>query len=243
MSKQKNNGWEASWRGITNTLKEIDWAGFRDSNTVCERLQDGKSLTEWKRICAKAAVPDKLKKRSLFGTLKNNAQELTADSLRIAYYIHTITNTLNIQDTPLRVLEVGAGYCGFAEQFCRNNVVAKYYLLDTPVMQILQGYYMIKTGHGQIISFEHPEGKVDLIVSTNTLGEMFKPTVDKYVKLFTEVLRPKTGLMFLVQRENTGGHITTRFDDYGFDKTVWDISTKPHPRSPQHQIEVFGRLI
>jgi hypothetical protein len=137
---------------------------------------------------------------------------------------------------------VGGGYGALAEHLFRQYKINKYYLLDHPVLQVLQGYYLTKAGHGMKISFEVPSSRhIDLIVSTNSLCEMPIEEVTKYIKLFEATLKRKTGLMFLLQRKKRGIHILTSWDDYPFSND-WKIDVVPHVRNKSHQIECYGRL-
>lgn len=234
--------WKASWRSITNRLQKVDWASFRQCSIITQRIET-KNLEMWKNPCLQAKILPKhyedplIGKPSIISHLRK--MKVTPNSMRLAYYCHRIADHFVPRET-IKILEVGGGFGGFAECLCRHYEVEKYYLLDVPVLQTLQGYYMIKAGYGDKFSFETPKETIDLIVSTNSLGEMPPRDVAKYIKLFEEVLRPETGLMFLIQRkERDSSHILTAYEDYPFDDK-WDLTLTSHIKSGG-QFECYGK--
>lgn len=237
--------WTRTWQEINKILPEVELPMFRSCSTIVSRLVDNSGkYALWKDACIKAGLQPEDYRDSLIGNptdVKHFSNvATTVNSLRFAYYIYRIGTELQPSGT-IKVLEVGGGYGGFAEQLCRKFDVSKYYLLDAPPLVELQRYFLTEAGLGEKIRFEEPDEEVDLIVSTNTLGEMPQEDVRRFVLLFERVLRPVSGLMFLVQRKKKGAHILTAWDEYPF-SPAWELDVKPHIRNRKTQIECFGRL-
>ena len=240
------NTWkDKAWPTISRALAKSDWSNFRNIKGGTQQIEGGMEhgRVHWKAICINAGIPPNLCKDSLIGNPKPpilyefKGVQVTKNSLRQAYHIHRIEKRFN-PTGPIRVLEIGAGYGGFAEQFCRKYEVSRYHLIDIPLMQALQGYYMIKAGYANIISFELPAEQVDLIVTTQTLGEMPIRDVTKYIKLIEKVIKPETGLFYSVQSIKAEGFTLTSLKDYPFNSN-WIFQSEPYVRS--RQSEFFGR--
>lgn len=232
-SKDENT-WSNTWQTIAEESKG-GLINFRCNKKLAERLDGGIGKKAWGKFCSDTEISVEYFADSLIGNPKVGklkGSKVTMNSLRHAYYIHRIKSRLVTSNKPLKVLDVGAGYGGFVEQFCRQFDVEAIYLLDAPIMQKLQKYYLTEAGYDDKLYFEEPKAmSIDLIISTNSLGEMPQEDVSKYIKLFESVLKPDTGLLYLVQRTKKGFHILTAWDDYPFDNK-WQLITEEFPPMP-----------
>ena len=236
--------WEDSWLEIETALATADLKKFRsqENSVIARRITEPRSSRkEWQRACEE--LPTATYVDSRIGspkTFEYNNVQVTSNSLRHAFLIARIREKFP-PEAPIKVLEVGAGYGGFAEQLARQYEIEKFYLLDGKPMIQLQKYYLTKAGYGDRLCFEAPTEKVDLIVSTNSLAEMSLETVTQYIQLFEQVLKPKAGLMYLKQREKaTSPHLYTSWKDYPFDEK-WTLEITNSKRSGREFIECFGR--
>jgi len=243
-----NYDWEPTWKIVTNILADTsNLTNFRQNSKIVGRLTDANTRKYWD-FCQKEEVPVEWLVDSLVGnpaTVKKLMPENTTNnSLRSAYCLHRIVKhwdkELNKLDG-IKVLEIGAGFGNFAELACRILPIEVYYFIDAPPMLTIQEYYMTQAGHENKCRFltqtEKPVEKVDLIYSTMSLGEMPRAELDKYIKLFGELLVAKTGLLYLVQRTK---NIPNPWASYKFG-TEWNLVTKDFGPM-QHFTECFGKL-
>lgn len=236
--------WSETWNSIKKRLeKDPDLSNFRMDSCLSARLTTPLgSMDFWKGRCARNKVPNDWCIDPLIGKphLKKGMGNCTTESCRFAFQLHRILTHWPIEQ-PARVLEVGPGYGGLAERFCRFGNVSTYYLVDAPPMQQIQKYYMTEAGFIDKCRFEKPTEEVDIIISINSLGEMSKDEIAEYTSLFEQILVPHTGLMYLHQ------HRTTKkkrigFEDYPLDdKWELELSDEDSPNIWNiNFVEVFG---
>jgi SAM-dependent methyltransferase len=233
--------WNKTWAAVRRELDQPDpLAKFRQNSKISGRIQTPLGqLTQWKDRCKEVGVPEEWCVDNMIGTPFHRVidnKKYTSNSYRFAYQAHRIFSLYDMIK-PTSVLEVGAGYGGLADVIMRYGNVSKYYLIDAKPMLELQEYYLTKAGHGDKIEFRGPnvtdlaaigaKDKLDLIISINSLGEMLNKVVNDYIILFQRILKPKTGLLFLVQRrEASGVHLYTAWNQYGF-KDIWELEEQP----------------
>ena len=246
MSKVERR-WEDDWKALDRALATFDMSLFRSPShrSAIRRIYENDTkVAGWKKLCVEAEVDPIYYADSMIGnpnTVNWNGVKVTANSLKHAVFMSRIMTQLK-NDSPITLLEVGAGYGGLIELLGRYYALEKIYILDGAPVNELQKYFLTEAGYGDQIYFETPTEKVDLIVSTNTLGEMDPKVVAHYVKLFESCLKPQTGLMYLFQRKvANGSHLFTDWKDYPFDDH-WTLDASVYKGiGPAELIECFGR--
>jgi hypothetical protein len=252
--KQKPDGdhWPATWKTIQKELDKLlfeNLGDFRNNFQISKRIE--KVEKWWYTACQteKYNVPADWYVDTLIGNPKvqhvtKEGKPITYQACYSAFVLSRILSELPpLQDSgcSLTVLEVGPGFGDLAALVCKHLRVRKYYLVDAPPMNKLQQYYLTKSKCLDKCSFEKPTEPVDLIISTFSLGEMPKKEIEEYIALFEAVLKPKTGLMYLLQRKDSGIHPPRiGMTDYPFDKNKWDLDIRPSVRFGTS--ECFGRL-
>lgn len=247
--------WQITWDAIRIETSSECLQNFRANKVIINRLVDKDNLRKYKTEYKKVDIPDLWLADTLIGNPKTTEItgkagtpiKITPNSIRAAYCLDNITKHWReeLAKLPtLRILEVGAGFGCFAEIAFRALPINKYYLIDSAPMLKLQKYYMTEAGCGDKCEFLHPherpKEKVDLIISTMSLGEMEKAEVDRYIALFTEWLVPETGLLYLVQRTKRLPERAVGWEDYKF-RVPWEV--KVNDFAPLgHFTECFGRL-
>lgn len=243
MTKEKY--WPNAWQKITDKLIEVDWKDFRSHKNSVLYIEGGleRGREFWRRQCTENKIPPKDYEDSLIGNPMEERQfkfgdvSATANSCRFAYYLHRISGELK-SNKPLRVLELGGGYGGLAVQLCKKFSVSDYFFLDHPTLRVLQGYFMLKSGFMDVVSFDPPTD-IDLIVSVGgTLSEMPLEAATKYIRLFESVLKPESGLLYMTQHKDKRAYILTAWDEYPFDNK-WDLNVSTSVRGKM--MECFGR--
>lgn len=258
MTRSKYAWWEEDWEAIASYNRgEEKLASFRNHTRIVQRITESAgNYKKWEGYCKTAQIPP----AHLYDTMIGNPPQtqthrfkdvkVTVNSLRFGYYIHRIAEKYKGVD-PIKVLEVGAGYGGLAEQLSRRFEIEHYYLIDGEPMLNLQRYYLNEAGLGDRITLFNSDlptftmPKVDIIISTNSLCEMRLPDVTKYIELFEAKLKYETGLLYLVQRKiDKSPHLHTAWASYPF-STGWKLDDKKpfilHSSSDKY-VECFGRL-
>jgi hypothetical protein len=138
----------------------------------------------------------------------------TADSAYVAWRIRTLLGKLN----DCRVCEIGAGLARTA-QLCSRIGVQQYTIFDLPVINVLQGYFLIKTCGKERVQlfgeeganppirvfpywklFEAPEGYFDLCLNQDSLPEIPGHIARKYIAEMPRIAR-----LFLSINQEGGG--------------------------------------
>lgn len=230
--------WETTWENVERQLKTTPIENFRSDPVIVQRISTTRpeERSKWLNRCQQAGIPPEIFKDSLIGnpskkqigTHKKGNISFTGDSCRHSKTVHYIKSVYTPK-TKIKVLEVGSGYGSFVEHMFRQFDISEYYIIDHPVMQRLQKYYLGEVGVLDKCFFYSSEDKVydlpkvDLIVSVNSLSEMVQSIVTKYVILFTATLKPEVGRMYLQQRTRANGpHLHTNWNSYGF-PTIWEL--------------------
>ena len=127
----------------------------------------------------------------------------TADSAYVAWRIRTLLGTLS----ECRVCEIGAGLARTA-QLCSRIGLQQYTIFDLPVINVLQGYFLIKTCGKERVQlfgeevanppirvlpywklFESPEGYFDLCLNQDSLPEIPGHIAKKYIAEMPRIAR------------------------------------------------------
>jgi hypothetical protein len=75
---------------------------------------------------------------------------------------------------PMRtVVEIGAGYGAMAYWAVRLNTIDRYTIVDLPIVNVLQGYFLSKA-IGEVTLFGEPQGRIAVLPNT-ALGEIETP--------------------------------------------------------------------
>jgi hypothetical protein len=185
--------WQSTWNEIEKSLTNLEY--FRKSYILTRAESKTPIINQFLPRCEKRNILPEYYSDTLIGhpveTANRNGVVVTGNSVRHAYFVDKILEKATFTP-PITVLEVGSGYGGFIEQLSRRIALRKCYLLDGSLTE---------AGLGDIIEFTAPREMVDLIITTNTLGEMVPEDVREYIKLFEAVLKPETGLFYSIQRK------------------------------------------
>lgn len=144
--------------------------------------------------------------------------------------------------SPIKVLEVGAGYGGMAQVLLRKGVCSQYTIVDLPEMlpwslSYLSQVFPEKTcrvGAQGELSFYTPNlltsisEKFDLIVNISSLGEMPKDVAIEYTSLLPGLLEDG-GVLFSHNGQSRVGGGVKKHSDYGFhNKNIVSIQSQPN---------------
>ena len=132
--------------------------------------------------------------------------------LKQLFQLYAAYRMVEINGGPMgRALEIGGGV-GFLAHICaRNNLVRDYTILDLPIVNMLQGYFLLKSPIGERVMLfgenEPPEGqpvvrifpdialdtlpngKFDIAVNQDSLPEMAQSTAGNYLSAFSRLVR------------------------------------------------------
>jgi hypothetical protein len=78
-------------------------------------------------------------------------------------------------EKPLRVVEIGGGYGGMCYWYLRTNPrVSRYTIIDLPIVNVLQGYFLSRAGVESVSFYDEPRAQVS-ILPTSALAEVETP--------------------------------------------------------------------
>jgi putative sugar O-methyltransferase len=158
------------------------------------------------------------------GKLKKSAKGLKITDLGSIIDINFITAYLDYDEKPLKVLEVGGGYGRLAETFLNTHKqgTIKYVLLDAVPASLMYAYlYLSKNFPKLNIGFYYNKDpfdlnsydcyivpawhfdssqyseRIDCCINIQSMQEMNQYHVDYYMKMFDELLKPSTGIVYI----------------------------------------------
>lgn len=210
--------WNQRWKTIEEALPSVDWKNFRDTWLVQYIQTNPKKVWEWITICAEDGVPLDWMIDSEFGNPNGETVDgrfVTASSARHAHQAHRILSRWTPQ-TPVTVVEVGAGYGGFPRLFHRLLNVAAYVLVDAkPILEIQRRYLEATTDFDRFSYLEFGQAWPDceLVLNSNSFAEMEPWEVDWY---FGQIQSKLTdgGRLYVTNRAQH----QTDFDRYPYDE-------------------------
>lgn len=188
-SKESKEVWQKRWDDKTENLPYTNWDNFRNDPKIMEGLDTNPNyFLAYLASNTVEAVPLSLCTEIGVGNPLGeyiDGQFYSADTLRFGRYIHNIKKYLTFKRI-IRVAEIGCGYGGFALNFVKHIKVASYTLIDVEPCRSIQEKYLGITSdfpfNYATVSAERQDeiGEVDLIISTNSLGEMPKEDIDRF---------------------------------------------------------------
>lgn len=158
------------------------------------------------------------------GKLRQSANGLKITDLGSIIDINVITAYLDYDKNPLRILEVGGGYGRLAETFLNTHIqgTIKYVLLDAVPASLMYAYlYLSKNFPKLNIGFYYNNDPFDLsiydcyilpawhfdprqysesfdcCINIQSMQEMNQYHVDYYMKMFDELIKPNTGVVYI----------------------------------------------
>lgn len=183
------DNWPARWAEKERILKTVDWSTFRRNAQLMEGIQVGTHRFDlWYERAKAAGVEPRHFEDSSFGSPDGREVDgvfATANSLRMAYYVQTIAEHVEPR-IPLRVLDIGGGFGAMALAISRRFRIRAYFVKDAEPCLKMQCYF---AGHvlGLTVSSRCFD-LVDLVVNTNSFGEMDPEDVFGYFETIEQVV-------------------------------------------------------
>jgi len=199
-----------SWKvyhGVENTTLLQKYAGNPITRRYLEHVVFRQRLDRWARF-NNGRKPTSALSYPMHGNQSGayiDGQFVGAGSFFVEIYGSILSGILSDYDRPV-VAELGGGYGKFAYFICRNRPVCTYIDFDLPETLCLATYYFMKVypekrfllyGEAPYASSRHDEydaifmpqfeieklepKSVDLFVNKNSLGEMDREAVDRYL--------------------------------------------------------------
>ena len=181
--------WSPRWRELSE--RRFDPKTMRSEMNIMKHIQTSYgNLPLWQRKCADAGVPFAWMEDSKFGMPQGSSIDgkfVTAHSCRMAYYAHRILSRIEWKK-PITVVEIGGGFGSLARTFAANlgKELSAYFLVDSTEMRRISESYLAGAGHKTYPFWwlrptdAWPE--CDLVINTNSLGEMDLAEVTQYFK-------------------------------------------------------------
>lgn len=173
------DNWPARWLAKSMALEKVDWNTFRRNSVLMEGIQTRpEQFARWyERVngIAPCYFED-----SRFGSPEGREVAgvfATATSLRMAYHADTIARNWPTVES-VTILDIGGGYGGMALALSRRYAISRYFILDAEPCELMQRNFA--TGAGLIPTERFFQSPLDLVVNTNSLGEMDPGNVDGY---------------------------------------------------------------
>jgi hypothetical protein len=82
---------------------------------------------------------------------------------------------LPANDRPLRIVEIGGGYGGMAYWVLQMLQPAEYALVDLPIVNVLQGYFLAQALGESVVSFYGEPARRVRVLPTHAIGEIALP--------------------------------------------------------------------
>jgi len=230
------DNWPGRWDTARAALERgVDWSKFRRNRALMHGIQtDPIKTAMWIRRCEHIGCPPEIYEDSRFGNPRgqdHNEVFVTASSLRAAYYAWRIRSMWPGPDLkpvkpmkgwvngnmmmPSHMLDIGGGYGALVRAIALTVDVPlqEAALADAKPTQEVQLIFLRET---QPLLYAGPSAsgdKYDLVVNTNSLGEMHINEVQRYFRIIQQRLRPG-GVFYTVNRSVR----VTSFKNYPYDE-------------------------
>ena len=224
--------WDSIWRKLLlETARTKDWKTFRRNAELMKHIENpttGRVLAVAPRCVADFGVPSELMRDSLVGAppgvVNFDGVSVTRASVEHARMAWAVRRALDGSPAPVRVVEIGGGFGGFAWALCRAVPLEEYTFVDHRAVLRIQTKFV-----GGIVEelkelgsyptdgfhFVAPPGyetivpPVDVVVNTRSMMEMDQAEVNRYFGWIASVLAP-SGFFYSVNRLSK----VTRLEDW-----------------------------
>lgn len=225
--------WSRRWARTERALETVEWDTFRRNKVLMDGIETPMTQLEtWKERAR--GVPSWMLREHPAGdpdTVRHEGLDVTATSIRHGVTAHRIA-TLHQGLTPVRILEIGGGYGGLMRVLVEMFPGVEVYLADGPPLLSVQKFYLKETC-GVTAHTWRGDVEVDLVVNTNSFGEMPNALVAEYFDLIQGRLNDY-GSMYVSNRTERD----TDFSAYPYDAR-WTHQVC-HPYGARHWVECMS---
>lgn len=179
--------WPKRWEEKARALETVDWSTFRRNPVLMEGIETNwTKLALWVERARSLGVKPEHWGDPMVGSPRGEVVSgffATSDSVRMACYVQAIAeNWPRFGWRPFDVLDIGGGYGALLVALWIRSAPSGYYVLDSEPLIRLQHEYARRTT--SLPCAERFEGMgVDLVVNTNSFGEMDLPEVTRYFEI------------------------------------------------------------
>ncbi|MCP4201802.1 MAG: putative sugar O-methyltransferase [bacterium] len=231
--------WDRCWAKKEAAFRKTDWRCFRRDAELMGGIQTRvpKLNYFWNR-CEAEGVPMEWRRDSLVGDPEGRTRFgvfVTATSLKMAYYLHRITQLWLPPERP-RVLEIGGGFGGMARTLNEQlGPVERYVLVDGQPCLDMQRLYLseLYPGEGAFEFVRYDETlmlygqEFDLVLNMASLSEMTPEIVEEYFNIIEDVME-EGGAFYHLNRNSypNGQRVNVPASSFPYDDW-WELRMEP----------------